>query len=102
MICTVIAMDPTNFYYRVCSACERTLADTNTHCNFCSFNAHNPGSFGSKRLYRILLSIADAEKVFVVICFDRVARVLFGCSADKFFDFAKLNPFAGSPPRQKI
>ncbi|KAK9158599.1 hypothetical protein Scep_005173 [Stephania cephalantha] len=32
---------------------------------------------------------------FVVICFDRAARVLFGCSADEFFDFVKRNPFAG-------
>ncbi|KAK4358672.1 hypothetical protein RND71_020901 [Anisodus tanguticus] len=27
--------------------------------------------------------------------FDRAARVLFGCSADDFFDFAKTHPFAG-------
>lgn len=32
-----------------------------------------------------------------MICFDRAARVLFGCSADEFFDFVKLHPFAGNP-----
>lgn len=31
-----------------------------------------------------------------MICFDRVAKVLFGCSADDFFDFAKLHPFAAA------
>ena len=43
------------------------------------------------------MSIASDTKVFVVICFDRAARVLFGCSADEFFDFAKFHPFAGNP-----
>ena len=32
------------------------------------------------------------HKVFVVIMFDKAARVLFVCSADEFFDFAKLHP----------
>lgn len=41
------------------------------------------------------ISIATDTKVKVVICFDRAARVLFGCSADEFFDFAKVHPFAG-------
>lgn len=41
------------------------------------------------------MSIATDTKVFVVIMFDRAARVLFGCSADEFFDFAKTHPFAG-------
>lgn len=44
------------------------------------------------------VSIATDTKVFVVICFDRAARVLFGCSADEFFDFAKLHPYAGNSP----
>lgn len=42
------------------------------------------------------MSIASDTKVFRVICFDRAAKVLFGCSADEFFDFAKLHPFAGT------
>lgn len=41
------------------------------------------------------ISIATDTKVKVVICFDRAARVLFGCSADEFVDFAKVHPFAG-------
>ncbi|OWM67112.1 hypothetical protein CDL15_Pgr000564 [Punica granatum] len=40
------------------------------------------------------MSVATDQKVFTAICFDRTARVIFGCSADEFFDFAKLHPFA--------
>lgn len=99
IICTLVAIDNTSFCYRVCSICERILPDDSTSgdtsfCGYCNFNALNPNS-GSKRLFRILMSIASDRKVFVVICFDRAARVLFGCSADEFFDFAKLHPFAG-------
>lgn len=41
------------------------------------------------------MSVATDTKVFVVIMFDRAAKVLFGCSADQFFDFAKTHPYAG-------
>lgn len=41
------------------------------------------------------MSIATDTKVVTLVCFDRVARVLFGCSADEFFDFAKLHPLSG-------
>ncbi|KAK9279517.1 hypothetical protein L1049_013196 [Liquidambar formosana] len=95
LMCTVVAMDHTSFCYRVCSVCEKTLPDNSTAlCRYCNFIAFNPNSSGSKRLFRLLISIASDTKVFVVICFDRAARVLFGCSADEFFDFAKLHPFA--------
>ncbi|KAJ7947870.1 Nucleic acid-binding, OB-fold containing protein [Quillaja saponaria] len=98
LVCTVLAINSTDLCYRVCSICERTLADNpingpSSPCKFCNFNAFNPGSSGSKRLFRVLMSIATDTKVFTVICFDRAARVLFGCSADEFFDFAKLHPF---------
>ncbi|OVA17990.1 Replication factor A [Macleaya cordata] len=93
VFCTVVAMDTTNFYYRVCSVCERTLPE-NSPCKYCDSKSFNPGSSGSKRLYRIFLSIASEDKVFVVILFDRAARVLFGCSADEFFNFTELNPSA--------
>ncbi|GMP88819.1 hypothetical protein CsSME_00040661 [Camellia sinensis var. sinensis] len=107
LMCTVVAIDHTNFCYRVCSICDRTLPEitntsTNTSssssplplCKYCNFNnAINPSRSTSKRLFRILMSIASDTKVFVVIMFDRAARVLFGCSADEFFDFAKLHPF---------
>lgn len=42
------------------------------------------------------MSIATEKKVVVVVMFDRAARVLFGCSADEFFDFAKTHPFAAA------
>ncbi|XP_057953066.1 uncharacterized protein LOC131147590 isoform X2 [Malania oleifera] len=101
LVCTVVAMDHTSFCYRVCSVCERTLPDpsisaTPPFCKFCDPNAFNPNSSASKRLFRVLISVASDTKVFVVICFDRAARVLFGCSADEFFDFAKLHPFAAA------
>ena len=41
------------------------------------------------------MSVASDTEVFVVVMFDRAARVLFGCSADEFFHFAKLHPFSG-------
>ncbi|KAL6967159.1 hypothetical protein U1Q18_032963 [Sarracenia purpurea var. burkii] len=156
LMCTVVAIDYTNFCYRVCSVCEKTLPDNainaNTTssssplCKYCNLNnVFNPSSSTSKRLFRILvsistndfffsfctstvfplkmvscnfiffshfgfvaffffpfslslfdmqMSIASDTEVFVVVMFDRAARVLFGCSADEFFDFAKLHPFA--------
>ena len=42
------------------------------------------------------MSKATEKRVIVVIMFDRAARVLFGCSADEFFDFSKTHPFAGN------
>lgn len=130
MICTLLAMDQTNFCYRVCSVCERTLPDNPTSlCNFCNSNSFNSRSSSSKLLFRILvssiwhvptfpqlsflnldflsngfftcyhfrqMSLASDTKVFTVICFDRAAKVLFGCTADEFFDFAKLHPFSGN------
>ncbi|CAA3022730.1 Hypothetical predicted protein [Olea europaea subsp. europaea] len=95
LIGTLVAIDHTNICYRVCSVCEKTLSDNTNACKYCNFNnSFNPGSSGSKRLFRVLMSIATDTKVFVVIMFDRAARVLFGCSADEFFDFAKTHPFA--------
>ncbi|XP_057457339.1 uncharacterized protein LOC130748191 [Lotus japonicus] len=90
--CTILSIDHRDMYYRVCSICEKTLPSPNLLCNFCSKNNNNASS---KRLFRILMSIATDTKVVTVICFDRVARVLFGCSADEFFNFAKLHPFSG-------
>ncbi|KAH7542694.1 uncharacterized protein LOC107409708 [Ziziphus jujuba] len=97
MMCTLLAMDHTGFCYKVCSVCERTLPDNpDSRCKLCNFNASNSASSASKRLFRILMSVASDTKVFTVICFDRVAKVLFGCSADEFFDFAKIHPFAAA------
>ncbi|XP_075485264.1 uncharacterized protein LOC142524980 isoform X1 [Primulina tabacum] len=95
IMCTVVAIDHANLCYRVCSACEKTLPDSSAACRYCNFsNSFNPCSSGSKRLFRVLMSIATDTRVFVVIMFDRAARVLFGCSADEFFDFAKTHPYA--------
>ncbi|KAL0436931.1 UNVERIFIED_CONTAM: hypothetical protein Sradi_0401000 [Sesamum radiatum] len=96
MMCTVVAVDHTTLCYRVCALCERTLSENpTTACKYCNFtNSFNPTASGSKRLFRVLMSIATDTKVSVVIMFDRAARVLFGCSADEFFDFAKIHPYA--------
>ncbi|KAL1568916.1 hypothetical protein AAHA92_00460 [Salvia divinorum] len=98
ILCTVVAMDYKNLFYRVCSVCERTLPDNpDTCCRYCNFaNSFNPTTSGSKRLFRLLVSIATDTKILVVIMFDRAARVLFGCSADDFFHFAKTHPYAST------
>ncbi|KAJ6403346.1 hypothetical protein OIU84_015278 [Salix udensis] len=99
VMCTLIGMDyANNLSYRACSLCERTLPDTlnDTLCKFCHNKAAAAASSSSKRLFRILVSIATDTKVLNVMCFDRAARVLFGCSADDFFHFSKLHPFAAS------
>ncbi|VFQ67240.1 unnamed protein product [Cuscuta campestris] len=98
--CSVVAVDHSSIYYRVCAGCERALADPNPDdpspacIPCCSSNALSAASSASKRLFRVLMSIATDTKVCVVILFDRAARVLFGCSADEFFEFAKSHPFA--------
>ncbi|KAL5565791.1 hypothetical protein UlMin_028955 [Ulmus minor] len=101
MMCTLLAIDHTDYYYRLCSSCERPLPDNPTSlCKFCNFTASKPSSSRSKRLFRFFMSLASDTKVFTVICFDGAARVLFGCSADEFFDFAKLHPFAAASAGQ--
>ncbi|KAK1398362.1 Translation initiation factor IF [Heracleum sosnowskyi] len=99
--CTVVAIDHSNYSYTVCSLCDKTLSPDNninnptssSLCNHCHSN--NPSSSSApKRLFRVLMSVASDTEVFVVVMFDRAARVLFGCSADDFFHFAKLHPFS--------
>ncbi|OMO76896.1 hypothetical protein CCACVL1_15355 [Corchorus capsularis] len=41
-----------------------------------------------------IFSIAWGKKNFDVVCFDRAAKDIFGCSAQEFFDFDTLHPFA--------
>ncbi|XP_010918616.1 uncharacterized protein [Elaeis guineensis] len=96
--CTVVGVDTSGgFWYRACSNCERTLPDdhrnpnSNPTCRLCSQRTFAPPS---KRLYRLLVSIATVDKVMVVVCFDRAARVLMGCSADEFVDFCRAHPLA--------
>ncbi|ESW22144.1 hypothetical protein PHAVU_005G131100 [Phaseolus vulgaris] len=85
--CTILSIDHTDMFYRVCGVCERTLPNPSSICHSC-----NPPS---KRLFRFLMSVATDTEVLTVICFDRVAKLLLGCSADEFFHFAKLHPFSG-------
>ncbi|KAL9676248.1 hypothetical protein QQ045_004461 [Rhodiola kirilowii] len=95
--CTVIAVDCTCLWYRVCAVCERSLSDDpSSTCSYCKFDPRKPDGKRSKRLFRILMSIASDTEVFVVICFDRAAKVLLGCSADELFDFAKYHPFTAT------
>ncbi|ERM98473.1 hypothetical protein AMTR_s00072p00163070 [Amborella trichopoda] len=93
--CCVVGLDSTtNISYIACSSCEKPLHTQHNPsstpalcCSFCK-------SSSFKRFYRVVMSVASGNKVMVVICFDKAARVMFGCSADEFFDFAKVNPFA--------
>nr|GEU83632.1 hypothetical protein [Tanacetum cinerariifolium] len=87
--CTVIAVDHLSLHYTVCSSCERTLPDNNTQC--CCNQVVGPTS---KLLFRVLMSVATDTKVIVVVAFDRAAKVLFGCSAQHFLDFANIYPFS--------
>ncbi|CAN8285587.1 unnamed protein product [Cochlearia groenlandica] len=90
VICKLLGVDLTDYCYRVCSLCERLLpSSSSSSCDSCK-------SKSPKLLYRILMSIATDTSVKTVICFDRAATVLFGCSADEFFHFTKLNPLAAS------
>uniref|UniRef100_A0A1J3HSS2 Replication factor A C-terminal domain-containing protein n=1 Tax=Noccaea caerulescens TaxID=107243 RepID=A0A1J3HSS2_NOCCA len=101
VLCRLLAVDLTDYCYRVCSRCERVLPPsdnngvTSSICKFCKSKV-------PKLLYRILMSIATDTSVKTVICFDRVATVLFGCSADEFFHFTKLNPSTASMVNQVL
>uniref|UniRef100_A0A7N0T7U2 Replication factor A C-terminal domain-containing protein n=1 Tax=Kalanchoe fedtschenkoi TaxID=63787 RepID=A0A7N0T7U2_KALFE len=96
--CTVVAVDCECLWYRVCADCERSLSDDPAAtCKYCEFDPLKPHIVRpSKRLFRIQVSIATDTEVFVVICFDRVAKVLLGCSADELFHFAKFHPFTAT------
>ncbi|KAM7278492.1 hypothetical protein ACFE04_005626 [Oxalis oulophora] len=89
-MCSILAIDHSNISYRVCSSCEKTIPENpnpNPLCKFCNSNS-------SKLVFRLVVSIATDKKVFTVIIFDRAAKVLLGCSADEFFNFANYHPFA--------
>ncbi|EOY34477.1 Uncharacterized protein TCM_042147 [Theobroma cacao] len=92
VICKVLAMDQYSFCYKACSNCETPMPDSPSHtfCNTCKGRR-----YPFKRLFRLLFSIATDTKVLNVVCFDRAAKVIFGCSAQQFFDFATLHPYAG-------
>ncbi|KAJ4892350.1 OB-fold-like protein [Raphanus sativus] len=89
VLCQLLAVDLSDYCYRVCSRCERVLSSSSSLCKFCKSNE-------PKLLYRVLMSVVTDTSVKTVICFDRAATVLFGCSADEFFHFTKLNPKASA------
>lgn len=97
LLCTIVEVDinssSSRFSYRVCSICERTLPESDNNNISCSI-CNSRGGGGSKRLYRLLISVATAERVRAVVLFDRAARVLMGCSADQMFDLCRAHPSA--------
>ncbi|WVY99553.1 hypothetical protein V8G54_025623 [Vigna mungo] len=48
VMCTILSVDHTDMFYRVCTVCERTLPNPSSTCH-----SSNPPS---KRLFRILVS----------------------------------------------
>ncbi|XVF20302.1 hypothetical protein REPUB_Repub11eG0186500 [Reevesia pubescens] len=95
VICTIIAMEQSCFSYKACSNCETVIPETHSPLPFvCNSPKCNGRSFPYKRFFRLVFSIATDKKVINVVCFDRAAKVIFGCSAQEFFDFASLHPFA--------
>ncbi|CAH2060341.1 unnamed protein product [Thlaspi arvense] len=99
VICELLAVDLSDDCYRVCSRCERVLpGDYNNGVSSSSFSSlfRFCNSKEPKLLYLILISIATETTVKTVICFDRAATLLFGCSADEFFHFTKLNPLTAT------
>lgn len=75
--CTVVAIDHSNYYYTVCSVCEKSLPpDININnptsspfCNHCLFN--NPSSSAPpKRLFRVLVSIVYMGFMYMYLILD--------------------------------
>lgn len=93
--CSIVAVDTSNFCYRVCRTCETLLLGTGAQpCRAC------PSGSAAKMLYRLQLSIATEDRVIPVVAFDRAAQKLMGCSADQFFEFASSNPCAAHSVRE--
>ncbi|XP_022730185.1 uncharacterized protein LOC111285162 [Durio zibethinus] len=94
VICVILAMDQSCFSYKACSNCETAIPEIPSSDFVCKSNRCNGRSYPYKRLFRLLFSIAAESKVFNVVCFDKAAQVIFGCSALQFFDFSFQHPFA--------
>ncbi|XP_022741346.1 uncharacterized protein LOC111292949 [Durio zibethinus] len=88
----LLAMEQSSFCYKACFRCETPIPNTTPSPTFCNTCNGSPNPF--KRLFRLLFSIATDTRVITVVCFDRDARVIFGCSAQQFFDFATQHPDA--------
>ncbi|OAY84536.1 uncharacterized protein LOC109714184 isoform X3 [Ananas comosus] len=94
-VCTIVAADTVDFCYRACSVCDRSLP-ADSRCPLCAPRSTPNPPPPSTLLYRLLLSIATGEKVMVVVCFDRAARALMGCSADELSRFCAAHPSAAA------
>ncbi|TYH98603.1 hypothetical protein ES332_A11G008000v1 [Gossypium tomentosum] len=94
LVCSILAMDQSCFSYKVCRFCETPVPD-DTPAEFICKNRKCAGRRrSSKRLFRLLFSIGTETRVMNVVAFDRAAQVIFGCSAQEFFDFSILHPCA--------
>ncbi|XVE83590.1 hypothetical protein DITRI_Ditri16bG0099100 [Diplodiscus trichospermus] len=91
LICALLAMDHSSFCYKSCSECESPIPEILSH-PFCSNCNGSLEPF--KRLFRLLFSIATDTRVITVMCLERDAKIIFGCSAQQFFDFATRHPGA--------
>ncbi|XVF68514.1 hypothetical protein PTKIN_Ptkin11bG0008800 [Pterospermum kingtungense] len=92
--CSILAMEQSSFCYKACSNCETTLPDPLPSDYVCNHWKCKGRRYPYKRFFSLLFSIATDDQVLTVICFDKAARVIFGCSADEFFDFATNHPYA--------
>ncbi|XP_024357374.1 uncharacterized protein [Physcomitrium patens] len=99
--CSIVALDPNSFCYRVCGFCEQVLpAESSSYiqnahpCERCRYRPRSRDAPTTKHLYKILMSICTDKSAMVVVVFDRAARNLFGCSADEFLRFFSQNPTA--------
>lgn len=96
VLCTVVAMDYKNLFYRVCSACERTLPDnTGSSCSYCNFtNSFNPGS---KRLFRVLVSCKMEYEIWMLEGIfgwkNSIAFMNLDVNCNWWFRFAGVNSY---------
>ncbi|MBA0588881.1 hypothetical protein Gorai_017659 [Gossypium raimondii] len=94
LVCSILAMDQSCFSYKVCRFCETPVPDDKPAEFICNNRKCAGRRRSSKRLFRLLFSIGTETRVMNVVAFDRAAQVIFGCSAQEFFDFSILHPCA--------
>ncbi|MBA0714228.1 hypothetical protein Golax_013213 [Gossypium laxum] len=99
LVCSILAMDQSCFSYKVCRFCETPVPDDKPAEFICNNRKCAGRRRSSKRLFRLLVcpwqfSIGTETRVMNVVAFDRAAQVIFGCSAQEFFDFSILHPCA--------
>lgn len=94
LVCSILAMDQSCFSYKVCRFCETPVSDDKPAEFICNNRKCAGRRRSSKRLFRLLFSIGTETRVMNVVAFDRAAQVIFGCSAQEFFDFSIQQPCA--------